>query len=388
MKLTGELAKHYSVYYRVHCQTLGWLDWAKDGASSGTEGYARRLEAIEIQLVDKDSMKVSGTAFLGQIPDSEISMTGHMVEVLPEPEPEDTEDSPDAILKEGKSSENTAAGSVVPEEKDVRTTANGEILGDIDGSFRMESFTITRKPKGTDVMAGTIEYRAHCQTDGWKDWVSGGALCGTSGESKRLEAVQMRLTGSLGKLYDIYYRVYIEEFGWMGWTLNGASAGSAGYSLGIKAIQVQLVNKLKEGPGSDALAYISRTGTGMLINPCPTAYISSEFGGRVSPTAGASSNHKGRDYASPTGSAIYAASSGKVITVSYSNARGNYLILDHGNGLKTLYQHCSKIDVKVGQSVLVGAKIAEVGSTGIVTGPHLHFEVWVKDVPVDPRLYL
>ena len=126
----------------------------------------------------------------------------------------------------------------------------------------------------------------------------------------------------------------------------------------------------------------------MLRNPCPIAVISDEFGGRVAPTAGASTNHKGRDYAAPYGAAIYAASTGTVTKVDFNYVRGNYVIIDHGNGLCTLYQHCSRINVKKGQAVFVGAKIAEVGSTGISTGPHLHFEVWVNNVPVDPRLYL
>ena len=140
--------------------------------------------------------------------------------------------------------------------------------------------------------------------------------------------------------------------------------------------------------GGTAGPSIPPSGNGTLSNPCPSAYISSEFGGRASPGGIGSTNHKGRDYAAGAGSPIYAAAGGTVTTVAYNGARGNYVVINHGNGLSTLYQHCSATYVSVGQSVSVGQNIAAVGSTGASTGPHLHFEVWVGGVPVDPRLHL
>lgn len=140
--------------------------------------------------------------------------------------------------------------------------------------------------------------------------------------------------------------------------------------------------------GGTAGPSIPPSGNGTLSNPCPSAYISSEFGGRASPGGIGSTNHKGRDYAAGAGNPIYAAAGGTVTTVAYNGARGNYVVINHGNGLSTLYQHCSATYVSVGQSVSVGQNIAAVGSTGASTGPHLHFEVWVGGVPVDPRLHL
>ena len=142
------------------------------------------------------------------------------------------------------------------------------------------------------------------------------------------------------------------------------------------------------GGSSSPVAPITPSGSGRLSNPCPSAYISSEFGGRTSPGGIGSTNHKGRDYATGTGSPIYAAASGTVTTVSYNVARGNYVVINHGNGLSTLYQHCSATYVSAGQSVSAGQNIAAVGTTGYSTGPHLHFEVWVNGTPVAPRLYL
>lgn len=129
-------------------------------------------------------------------------------------------------------------------------------------------------------------------------------------------------------------------------------------------------------------------GNGYLCNPCPVAYISSEFGPRNSPGGIGSTNHKGRDYAAPSGTPIYASKSGTVERAEYNSVRGYYLLIDHGNGVKTVYQHCSTLQVSVGQRVSKGQQIALVGSTGASTGPHLHFEVWINNVPSDPRNYL
>lgn len=141
------------------------------------------------------------------------------------------------------------------------------------------------------------------------------------------------------------------------------------------------------GGGGTAGPSYQGGGSGVLQNPCPSAYISSEFGGRNSPGGIGSTNHKGRDYAAGQGAAIYAAASGTVTTVGYSSVRGNYVVINHGN-LATWYQHCSQVFVSQGQSVGTGQHIAAVGSTGASTGPHLHFEVHVGGTPVDPRLYL
>ena len=171
--------------------------------------------------------------------------------------------------------------------------------------------------------------------------------------------------------------------------LEEAAAEAARKQQEAAAAAAAAAEAAKGGGSSGAgPSYTPPAGNGLLSNPCPAAYISSEFGGRVSPGGIGSTNHKGRDYAAATGTAIYASASGTVTTVGYNSARGNYLVINHGNGIATLYQHCSKIYVSQGQSVSQGQNIAAVGSTGASTGPHLHFEVHVNGVPVDPRGYL
>lgn len=129
-------------------------------------------------------------------------------------------------------------------------------------------------------------------------------------------------------------------------------------------------------------------GKGSLCNPCPEARVSSEFGARPAPKPGASTNHRGRDYAAPSGTPIYASAEGTVKTVASNGIRGNYIVIDHGGGAETWYQHCTTVIVPQGGRVVKGQKIATVGSTGIVTEFYLHYEVHENGVPVDPRKYL
>lgn len=123
--------------------------------------------------------------------------------------------------------------------------------------------------------------------------------------------------------------------------------------------------------------------------PVPGCYsISSYFGARTSPTAGASSNHKGIDIPCGSGTPVVAAASGTVIVATYNYAEGNYVAIDHGGGVVTLYMHNSSLAVSAGQSVTAGQTIAYAGSTGVSTGPHCHFGVRVNGGYVDPLSYL
>jgi len=131
------------------------------------------------------------------------------------------------------------------------------------------------------------------------------------------------------------------------------------------------------------------TGTGSMTWPCPSSHrITSDYGPRVSPTTGASSNHKGIDIGAAYGSDIVAADSGTVIVATYSNSAGNYIILNHGNGICTVYMHASSLNVSKGMSVSKGQVIAKVGRAGYSTGNHLHFGVSVNGSYVSPWGYV
>ena len=128
---------------------------------------------------------------------------------------------------------------------------------------------------------------------------------------------------------------------------------------------------------------------GIFLWPCPASHrVTSDYGYRTSPTAGASTYHKGIDIGAPYGSAIVAAAEGEVTFAGYSSGAGNYVIINHGSGLRTVYMHASSLNVSVGQVVGAGDTVAFVGSTGISTGNHLHFGVSLNGEYVSPWDYL
>ena len=128
---------------------------------------------------------------------------------------------------------------------------------------------------------------------------------------------------------------------------------------------------------------------GKLTWPCPSyTRISSEFGWRIHPTLGVNKYHNGVDMAAPKGTDILAAYSGEVVAATYNSTMGNYVMMNHGNGFYTIYMHASKLCVSEGDIIVEGEKIAEVGSTGRSTGPHLHFGVRKDGEYVNPMDYL
>lgn len=134
---------------------------------------------------------------------------------------------------------------------------------------------------------------------------------------------------------------------------------------------------------------VSETRNGVEIyggTPAATI-VSSEFGYRGDiGIPGATKDHNGIDIGAPLGTPVIASADGvvEVALEGYNGGRGNYIIIDHENGIKTLYQHLNTVDVSVGQTVVYGQKIGTVGNTGVSGGAHLHFEVWVDGTPVNP----
>ena len=122
--------------------------------------------------------------------------------------------------------------------------------------------------------------------------------------------------------------------------------------------------------------------------PVSAGVLGSAFGWRIDPITGGSALHTGLDFQADSGAPILAAAGGIVVTQEYHSAYGNMVEVDHGNELITRYAHASRVLVKKGDLIKRGQKIAEVGTTGRSTGPHLHFEVWVEGVPQDPQKFL
>ena len=124
------------------------------------------------------------------------------------------------------------------------------------------------------------------------------------------------------------------------------------------------------------------------MRPCSYVKITSPFGNRDRPTAGASTNHQGVDLAGPEGTPIYATRSGTVTIARFSKSAGYYVTINHGDGYSSVYMHMTTYTVSVGQSVSQGQLIGYMGSTGISTGPHLHFGISYNGKYVNPAQYV
>ena len=152
---------------------------------------------------------------------------------------------------------------------------------------------------------------------------------------------------------------------------GGASGGSGGNSGGGGS----------SGGGS-------ATSLSNLQWPVPSCtLITSRFGYRVAPTTGASTYHGGLDIGAGMGASIVAAGAGDVIYAGANGGYGNCVMIDHGNGVVTVYAHMSSIGVSYGQYVTAGQYVGAVGSTGVSTGPHCHFEIRINGVQTDPAAY-
>jgi murein DD-endopeptidase MepM/ murein hydrolase activator NlpD len=122
----------------------------------------------------------------------------------------------------------------------------------------------------------------------------------------------------------------------------------------------------------------------LFLWPVP-GYITSPYGYRANPFGGERQFHSGLDIGAVTGTPVKAAMAGRISTVGYNNNLGNYVVVSHHSGYRTLYGHMSYVHVKDGAYVSAGQRIGDVGSTGLSTGPHLHFTVYKNGVTVNPR---
>ncbi|OUP62875.1 hypothetical protein B5F13_12110 [Drancourtella sp. An177] len=365
IRLTGDLEQQYDIYYRAHVQNFGWLDWAKNGQTAGSEQYSYRMEALEICLVEKNQeapgettepckyppllyrTHVQGIGWQPVVKDGDTSGTlgqSRRLEAfslsLNHQKYEGSVEYRSHVQGIGWQSwvQNGATSGTVGENKrleaiEIRLTGamaeyydiyyrahvqqfgwlgwakNGEPAGTQEYSYRMEALEIRLVEKGgaapgtggeackypptlyrahvqkygwlgwsadgaasgtfgeskrmealeirlnRQKYAGDIEYRSHVQGIGWQSWVKNGATSGTTGENKRLEAIEIRLTGEMAKYYDIYYRAHVQQFGWLGWAKNGESAGTSQYGYRMEAFEIRLLPKGSHAPGSTSNAF-------------------------------------------------------------------------------------------------------------------------------------
>jgi uncharacterized protein YjdB len=253
-----------SIKYRTHIQDIGWQDWKTDGELSGTEGLSKRLEAIQIKLTGElaESYDVyyrvhaQDYGWLDWAKNGESAGTEGLSKRL--------EAIEIVLVKKGEdapgNTDKPFVCKMISYSTHVQDTgwqsyvSDGELSGTSGQSERLEAI----KVKLSSSISGSVEYKTHVQDIGWQDWKSNDEMSGTSGQSKRLEAIQIKLTGEAEEKYDIYYRVHCEDYGWLGWAKNGQSAGSEGYSKRLEGIEIVLVKKGESAPGSTKNRFIKK----------------------------------------------------------------------------------------------------------------------------------
>jgi len=211
-------------------------------------------------------------------------------------------------------------------------------------------------------------------------------------QKKKVEEIQVSLEGKRVEVATVQNNVVAKKG-----QVNAASESKEAYMTTLKhdIKQVQYMEARMEAQSNqiekDILAAqraVEYAG-GEMLWPSPGNYkISSNYGKRNDPITGVWTSHGGTDIAAPYGSKVVSANDGVVLFAGWHYSYGNYVIVDHGGGISTLYGHNSKLLVTAGQSVTRGQKIAQCGSTGYSTGNHVHFEVRINGVRTNPMKYL
>ncbi|MDD8048133.1 MAG: lasso peptide biosynthesis protein [Thomasclavelia sp.] len=217
LNLTGDDASNYSIYYRVHVAGIGWLDWAKDGKSAGSDLY-KSIEAIQIKILDKTQNAPGSTTkpFASVSSDeTHIECSAHVQN--------------DGWLKP------------VSQENIAGTTGKG---------YRLEAFRA--QIVGNDNLS--VNYESNIINSGWQSSVTDGVISGTTGKKNAISAIKMHLDGTDASNYSIYYRVHVAGIGWLDWAKDGQLAGNSMY-YNIEAIQVKVLENTAAAPGATATPY-------------------------------------------------------------------------------------------------------------------------------------
>lgn len=203
INLTDNLQKLYDVYYRVHVQDIGWMAWAKNGAYAGTLEMSKRLEAYEVKFTLKGQSVLTPT-----------------------------------ILKEERPVLNYQVK--VGQNGWQSNKLEGQMAGTLGESKALDGVKFTL----STLKYGDILYRTHVQDKGWGEIL--GSQTSKDYQGKRLEAIQLDLSGNLKQNYDIYYRAHVQDKGWMAWQKNNSVAGTVGKSKRLEALEVKLVAKASD----------------------------------------------------------------------------------------------------------------------------------------------
>lgn len=275
IRLPDALKETHSVWYRVHAGGA-WHDWKSNGdpADSDNDDVVDDVQVLLLTAQESEVFESSGfqSSDVTASDDDKTPVQLDELEQLDEDAQGQKDDDASATATEEKATGAAAESTPVTAKAEaaiptltyrvhaqtygwMNPVNSGAVAGTTGQSKRLEAITISL-PNGVN---GGISYQVHAQTYGWLNEASNGAQAGTTGQSKRLEAIKIWLTGDVAKNYDVWYRVHAQTYGWMGWAKDGAQAGTTGMSKRLEAIQIQLVAKGGPAPGTGTVAGINGT---------------------------------------------------------------------------------------------------------------------------------
>lgn len=235
IKITLKDLSGVKIKYQTHIQDIGWQDWKYDGTLAGTEGQSKRLEAIKIELEESDKYSIMYRVHIQDIGWQDWRYDGEKAGT------EGQSKRLEAIQIKIVEKQTSISVNYSVHVQDIgwqNWKAEEKIAGTEGQSKRLEAIKIELL---TNIKNLKLKYRVHIQDIGWQDWKDSEEMAGTEGQSKRLEAIQIKLENTQD--YSIEYRVHVQDIGWQDWVKDGEISGTEGQSKRLEAIQIRIISK-------------------------------------------------------------------------------------------------------------------------------------------------
>ena len=253
IKITLKDLSGVKIKYQTHIQDIGWQDWKYDGTLAGTEGQSKRLEAIKIELEENDKYSIMYRVHIQDIGWQDWRYDGEKAGT------EGQSKRLEAIQIKIVEKQTSISVNYSVHVQDIgwqNWKAEEKIAGTEGQSKRLEAIKIELL---TNIKNLKLKYRVHIQDIGWQDWKDSEEMAGTEGQSKRLEAIQIKLENTQD--YSIEYRVHVQDIGWQDWVKDGEISGTEGQSKRLEAIQIRIISKEKDSDSQEEPKFERQEGT-------------------------------------------------------------------------------------------------------------------------------
>jgi len=253
IKITLKDLSGVKIKYQTHIQDIGWQDWKYDGTLAGTEGQSKRLEAIKIELEENDKYSIMYRVHIQDIGWQDWRYDGEKAGT------EGQSKRLEAIQIKIVEKQTSISVNYSVHVQDIgwqNWKAEEKIAGTEGQSKRLEAIKIELL---TNIKNLKLKYRVHIQDIGWQDWKDSEEMAGTEGQSKRLEAIQIKLENTQD--YSIEYRVHVQDIGWQDWVKDGEISGTEGQSKRLEAIQIRIISKENDSDSQEEPKFERQEGT-------------------------------------------------------------------------------------------------------------------------------